>query len=154
MDLNKAAVMARDLMGYYLSPLQGWGFKFDRSLTHLGQCDHGNFTISLGRHATGVNSEEQVLSTILHEITHALVGYTHGHDDVWRAKAIELGHSGKRCGDIAVKAPAKHRIICYSCNYTWNLYRVSKRYLYNLNRMWCKGCGKEKSQGRLVLEAA
>ena len=152
MNLQRAQMMAEDLMKHYLSPLQGWGFKFDRSLNRLGQCDHGNFTISLGRHATEVNSEEQVLMTIVHEIAHALVGGHHGHDGVWRAKAIELGHSGKRCGIIAVKAAPKAVVLCHGCNSTWNLYRVTKRYLTNINSMWCKTCGREKSLGRLAFE--
>ena len=76
----------------------------------------------------------------------------HGHDDVWRAKAIELGHDGKRCGNIAVKATPKAVVLCHSCNGTWNLYRVSKRYIYNINQMWCSKCGREKSMGRLAFE--
>jgi hypothetical protein len=150
MDLNKAAMMARDAMNFH--GLHDWHFKFDRSLTRLGYCQHRIKTISLGRHATEVNDEEKVRLTVIHEIAHALVGGQHGHDEVWRTKAIELGHSGERCGTIVIKATPKAVVMCRSCLYTWNLYRVSKMYLYNLNRMWCKTCGKEKSQGQLVLE--
>lgn len=152
MNLQRAQMMAEDLMGHYLSPLQGWGFKFDRSLTRLGQCDSRNYIISLGRYATEVNSEEAVLGTIVHEIAHALVGGHHGHDGIWRAKAIELGHSGERCGKIAVKATPKAVVLCHSCNSTWNLYRVTKRYTNNISQMWCNTCGREKSYGRLVFE--
>lgn len=152
MNLQRAQMIASDLMKYYLSPLQGWGFRFDHSLTRLGLCDHRNFRISLGRHATEVNSEEQVLMTIVHEIAHALVGSLHGHDDVWKAKAIELGHSGERCGKIAVKAPAKYSVTCHSCRSTWNLYRLTKRYKERINVMWCQSCGKQRSQGKLFLE--
>jgi len=152
MNLQRAQMMAEDLMKHYLSPLQGWGFDFDRSLTRLGYCSFRNWTIYLGKYATSVNSEEAVLGTILHEIAHALVGSRHGHDEVWRAKAIELGHDGKRCGNIAIKATPKAVVLCKSCMGTWNLYRVSKRYIYNINQMWCSKCGRAKSLGQLTFE--
>lgn len=150
MDLKKAQTVALDLMKYH--KLIGWSFQFDRSVTRLGICRHNRKIISLSIHATTVNSEEAVINTILHELAHALIDSSHGHDAVWRAKAIELGDDGERCGDIAVKAPAKHRIFCPSCNGTWNLYRLSKRYANRISFMWCKSCGKERSKGKLVLE--
>src|SRR5271157_4147091 len=150
MNLQRAQMMALDLMMFHR--LVGWTFRFDRSLTRLGLTQHGSKVFSLGRYATEVNSEEQVLDTCLHEVAHILVGPHHGHDRVWRAKAIELGHSGKRCGNIAVKATPKAVVLCHSCNGTWNLYRVSKRYINNINQMWCSKCGREKSIGRLAFE--
>lgn len=150
MDLKRAQTMAVDLMQHY--NLLNWKFNFDRSVTRLGLCQHYRRIISLGSYATSVNGEEQVLNTILHEIAHALVGSTHGHDSVWYSKATELGCNGKRCGNIAVKAPSKYRIFCGGCNGTWNIYRLSKRYLTHLEVMWCKSCGRERSKGKLVLE--
>jgi len=42
-----------------------------------------------------VHGEPEILDTIKHEIAHAIVGNKHGHDDVWKAKARELGtHTG------------------------------------------------------------
>lgn len=34
------------------------------------------------------------MDTVAHEVAHALVGPAHGHDAVWRRKAVELGGSG------------------------------------------------------------
>lgn len=150
MNLQRAQMMALDLMKFHR--LAGWTFRFDRALTRLGLTHHGSKVFSLGRYATEVNSEEQVIGTICHEIAHILVGPHHGHDSVWRAKAIELGHDGKRCGNIVVKATPKAVVLCHSCNGTWNLYRVSKRYIYNINQMWCSKCGREKSMGKLAFE--
>jgi predicted SprT family Zn-dependent metalloprotease len=123
MNLQRAQVMALDLMRYHR--LEGWSFRFDRSLTRLGLCSFSRKTIFLGKYATTVNTEEQVLNTCLHEIAHALVGEMHGHDEVWRAKAIELGHSGQRCGNITVKAPYKYAGICPNCPFT--VYRYKSR---------------------------
>jgi len=36
-------------------------------------------------------SDELVRDTLLHEIAHALVGTAHGHDEVWKAKCLEIG---------------------------------------------------------------
>jgi predicted SprT family Zn-dependent metalloprotease len=153
MDLQKAQTMATDMMKHY--NLVGWAFRFDRSVSRLGMCSHGRKTIFLSTHATTVNSEEQVLNTILHEIAHALVSGDHGHDDVWRNKAISIGCDGERCSNIAVKAPSKYTIACKSCNQIrGRLYRLTQRYATRLEFMWCSQCGKEQSKGKLVLTAA
>lgn len=48
---------------------------------------------------TKQRTEKEVTNTILHEIAHAIVGAKHGHDRVWRAKALEIGCDGQRCSD-------------------------------------------------------
>src|SRR5690606_4367091 len=48
-----------------------------------------------------------------HEIAHALVGSRHGHDDVWRAKALAIGCSGSRLvAPDAPRAPAPWQGSC------------------------------------------
>lgn len=152
MDLKKAQTMMLDMMKHH--NLVGWSFKFDKAVTRLGLCSHRQQRLFLSIHATSVNSEEVVLNTILHEIAHALVGSMHGHDDTWRNKAISIGCNGERCSTIAVKAPIKYTISCNSCNSTIKkLYRVSRKYITDLNRMWCVDCGKG-AMGQLVLAEA
>jgi len=152
MDLKKAQTMTTDMMKHH--NLVGWAFKFDRSVTRLGMCSHRKQTIFLSTHATTVNSEAVVLNTILHEIAHALVGSNEGHGDVWHNQAIAIGCDGERCSVIAVKAQPKYTIACKSCNQIKaNLYRLTRKYATRLDMMWCMGCGKERSKGRLVLAA-
>ncbi len=55
--------------------------------------------------------DEEVKDTILHEIAHALVGKAHHHDDVWRAKALEIGCSGRRCHDLQF-TPPRYLVTC------------------------------------------
>jgi hypothetical protein len=124
MNLSRAEMFAWDLMGYH--GLYGWDFKFDHSITRLGFCQYRNLTISLSKHATSVNSEIQVLNTLLHEIAHALCGYGEGHGPMWKAKALEIGCDGNRLGHIAVKAPHKYQMSCLDCSYTWKYYRKPK----------------------------
>jgi hypothetical protein len=63
-----------------------------------------------------LNSEPEVRNTILHEIAHALVGPSHGHDGVWRAPARLMGCNGSRCCDRSVVAPSRKWVAeCPSC---------------------------------------
>lgn len=147
MDLNRAERIAIDLMLHH--GLSYWGFKFDNPLRRLGMCSHKQRIISLGRHATTVNSEEQVVNTILHEIAHALVGGKHNHDGVWQAKCLEIGGDGQRCSDITLKATPKYKISCGTCYDVFSYYRRPK-FLSHLSEAWCQKCGKDKSKGKLV----
>lgn len=40
-------------------------------------------------------SKRRVRLVILHEIAHAMVGTSHGHDEVWKKKCLEIGGDGK-----------------------------------------------------------
>ena len=76
-----------------------WRFYFDTADGRLGKCSYSNKTISLSEQFCLQASDDEITDTILHEIAHALVGPDHGHDQVWTAKAKEIGCSGERCHD-------------------------------------------------------
>ncbi|MFK5633490.1 MULTISPECIES: SprT-like domain-containing protein [unclassified Ornithinimicrobium] len=95
MDLTLAARTARSLMD--LHGLTGWEFAFDRAKVRAGATHFGTRRITLSRHLTAAHDEPEVRETVLHEIAHALVGPRHGHDEVWRARAVGIGASGARC---------------------------------------------------------
>lgn len=97
MDLNLAFCTATTLMDKHNLLASGWKFEFDNAKRRFGLCHFGTKTISLSKHLVKLNGIESVQNTILHEIAHALVGVKHGHDAVWRAKAIEIGCDGKCC---------------------------------------------------------
>jgi len=124
MDLRRAEELALELMtkhglrhSSFAVPGGAWKFRFDGARKRYGCCDYGARTISLSRHLTAINPEEQVRDTILHEIAHALVPSRHGHDRVWRRMAISIGCSGIRCavgaeklqtGGYVGKCPGNH----------------------------------------------
>lgn len=95
MELHRAAALAERLLGEH--GLTDWSFAFDRARVRAGACHHHDRRISLSPHLTRAHDEAQVRETLLHEIAHALVGPRHGHDEVWRARAVAIGATGRRC---------------------------------------------------------
>ena len=96
--------------------LSGWTITLDSARRRCGFCRYSRKAISLGREYVRLNEEPDVWDTILHEIAHALVGPFHHHDEVWLAKAREIGCSGTRLADAKVKLP-EYRYIgtCPTC---------------------------------------
>ena len=140
MVLQDARKLANDLMQEH--GLTNWTFYFDSSVRRFGACHHGTRCISLSKALTELNDETQVRNTLLHEIAHALVGRGHGHDAVWRAKAIELGDDGKRCYDSnIVNRPApKFMGRCPSCDH--------KIYKNRRGQSACGLCCRKHNNGR------
>lgn len=84
------------LLHYHGLLQQGWGISWaPRAWQRAGLCDHDDRMIILSYKLMANWEMEFCEQTILHEIAHALVGPGHGHDAVWMAKALEIGHSGR-----------------------------------------------------------
>ena len=98
MDLTTARTLATELMTQHGLTAQRWSFRFDRAQKRLGLCTYRTRTISVGEVYAAAADEADVRDTILHEIAHALVGSSHGHGPVWKAKARELGCTPKSTG--------------------------------------------------------
>lgn len=90
---------------------KGWFFDWDRAKRRFGCCNYTKKRISLSLPLTKIRDPDNVRNTILHEIAHALVGRGHGHDSIWRAKAIEIGCNGDRCSRDA-KIKGKWVAVC------------------------------------------
>lgn len=124
MKLEEAKKLAEDLM--LLHGLLNWKFKFDRAKKRLGSCHHTAKTITLSRFYVELNHEDKIINTILHEIAHALVGAGHGHDAVWRQKALEIGCDGARCSK-ANAVEGKYKAVCPHCKTIFHKFRKPKR---------------------------
>ena len=98
MDLAQARRLAAELMAQH--GLDDWHFVFDNARARFGVCRPARREIGLSRRLTVSSTEDEVRNTLLHEIAHALVGPEHGHDEVWRAKAVSLGSDGRRTDDL------------------------------------------------------
>lgn len=147
MNRSDAAALARTLMNEH--GLTNWTFQYDRSKRRFGVCRHSSRTIGLSAVLVELNDEERVRNTILHEIAHAVVGASHGHDRVWRAKAIEIGCDGKRCYDAdAVKEPpAPWRGTCPGCGQEVQRHRLTEKAKGGA----CARCCRGKFDPRFVL---
>ena len=128
MELAKAGFLAISLMEKHGLTNSNWRFEFDNSKKRFGVCKHGEKIIGLSKYLVELNDEKRVRNTILHEIAHALVGHKHGHDWIWRAKAIEIGCDGERCYDSKqVKTPSSKYIAeCKGCKHTFKKHRKPK----------------------------
>jgi len=115
--------LAADLMKQHGLTDKGWTFELSNHKTFLGECDHFNKTISYSKYFLHV-SPEQLKDTMLHEIAHALVHPKHGHDEVWRAKAIEIGARPERCAEgETTSAKYNWRFYCPKEGCTTELFR-------------------------------
>src|SRR3990172_11020731 len=61
-----------------------------RNKTLLGKCDYKNQRIMINIHHLDIHPDIEIKDTFLHEIAHALTP-GNGHNDIWKAKAKELG---------------------------------------------------------------
>lgn len=121
----------------------GWSFKFDNAKCRFGLCSFRKKTISLSRHLVELNSESEVEETILHEIAHALVGPRHGHDLVWKKKALAIGCNGKRCYDLGVVVPkSKYILTCLNCG---GIFECNRKPIQSIA---CSKCCKHFNFGR------
>jgi len=111
MNLQEAEGLAAELMDQHGLLDDGWYFDWDRARRRFGCCNYTRKRISLSSPLTKIREPDKVRNTILHEIAHALVGRGHGHDDVWRSKAIEIGCNGERCSNDA-KIKGRWKAVC------------------------------------------
>lgn len=144
MDLIEAKNLAIQLMREH--GLYGWRFDFSRGKRTVGLCNYSRKKISLSREFAQHMNQKQVANTILHEIAHALVGNGHGHNHVWRRKAIEIGCDGKRCSSYNFDIPAKYHAICPECGRIHKANRKIKR------KTWCGYCNKGRFLPEMQLE--
>lgn len=93
-DINRALAIARQALDEH--DLRGWEVVVTRAKTQAGVCRFDRRQIGLSGPLTAALDEETVRDTILHEIAHALVGPRHGHGEVWKRKAREIGCSAER----------------------------------------------------------
>lgn len=151
MELRTARDLATQLMTAHDLTRQGWRFSFDNAIRRAGVCFYSRRLIRLSRHFVGLNSEEEIRDTILHEIAHAIAGHAAGHGPAWKAVCRRIGAKPERCYDSKTVAmpPARYRAFCPSCRKEYRRNKVGTR---NGRYYYCPRCGKD--HGRLTFQRA
>lgn len=132
MDTSKACMMAIDMMRYHgllNETAASWHFGWHNRSRTLGTCDYRAKTISLSRKLVAVNSEDEILDTILHEIAHALTPKA-GHGLLWKVMAQSIGARPSACTVTAVLAPSRLVAHCAHCSREFTRERQPKRTRY------------------------
>lgn len=102
MTRHEASKHARLLLDAH--DLKSWGVRLttDASKPFLGLCSYKDKCIILNAHHIDIHPSVDVINTIRHEVAHALTPF-HSHDEIWRAKAIELGcDNTNECSNLAL----------------------------------------------------
>lgn len=115
MNLYEAELLAKSLMRKH--GLTFWFFEYKDMVKTFGLCSGRNNTIYLSRQLVRLNDVAEVTDVILHEIAHALVGNSHGHDRVWKAKCREIGARPERCytSDNVEVPELRYQAVCGGC---------------------------------------
>jgi hypothetical protein len=117
--------------------LADWHFEWSDELRTVGRCKHNRKAITYSM--TFLSSPPHVIvNTLLHEVSHALAGPGHGHDDHWHQIAIGIGCTGTRCAEGATKTlTLRYTIRCKRCGHTWRRNRLDPR--INISNCRCGG---------------
>lgn len=124
MELKKAEQLAIEKIKQYCPE---YTFKWDNARSRFGYCSWKKKDISLSKGLILLNTEEQVLNTILHEIAHALTPHQY-HNRVWKKMAISIGCSGDRCYESSkvISPPKPYKGTCLNCGDEITAYKRTK----------------------------
>lgn len=102
MDLDEVISMLETEMERHGLLERGWTYGIEKPKGRLlGICKYDQRVILISDKHVSQHARTQILDTIRHEIAHALVGADHGHDAMWKAKAVELGANPSPCNDVS-----------------------------------------------------
>ena len=127
MSLTEIEALGRQLIQVHeaKSGLEaGWQFAFDLAPERAGSCRYGKKQITLSVTYCLKASKEEIVDTVLHEIAHAIVGRTHGHDATWKAAAQRIGCTAERCHRVQHTLPRWHGQC--GCGQEWKRQRLSR----------------------------
>jgi predicted SprT family Zn-dependent metalloprotease len=131
---------ARELLNKH--NLQDVDVRFKNVTTYCGLAHLKKRTMFLANGLILQNSKENIIDTILHEISHFLVGPGHGHDFVWKQCCRRIGARPVRCSK---SFDTGGRFIadcdCGEVYYKSNLTAKLKRNIQNKISFWrCPKC--------------
>ena len=142
MDLTAARNLAIQLMSKHNLIQAGWRFEFDRAKTRFGRCSYARQVISMSAPCVVLNEETEMRDTILHEIAHALVGCSHGHNHTWQMKAVSIGARPEACSDKTTPE-ARYTGHCVSCGVEVKRHKLTRVVRKTCYHIICRKHGKD-----------
>ena len=139
MELTSVQLLANRLLKDHELDKKGWRFKFDRAKRRAGSCRFFEKEITLAKAYAEQEELKEIKNTILHEIAHALVGPKHGHNEIWKQKALEIGCDAERCHCVVFSNP-KYKLTC--CNSCFEVTRFRVNQIFLKSRICSKCNGK------------
>ena len=139
MNLTEISDFAQELIKKHLDNHQNgiWWFKWMSSTRALGRCRYPRLgkdgVIELNEDfVLHSNDLAEVKDVILHEIAHALAGFSAGHGRIWKHFAMSIGANPTRCTDSAsfkevVALNAKYIATCPKCGHKYYRGRLTRR---------------------------
>ena len=137
MELSSVQLLANRLLKDHELDKKGWRFRFDRAKRRAGSCRFSDKEITLAKAYAEQEHLKEIKNTILHEIAHALVGPKHGHNEIWKQKALEIGCNAERCHSVVFSKP-KYKLTCSNSCFEVNRYRVNQNFLKSKICSKCK----------------
>ena len=128
MELNVVKMLADKLLDKHGLIEKGWRFSFDRAKRRAGSCKFSKKEITIAKAYAEQQEVMEIKNSILHEIAHALVGPQHGHSQIWRKKAKEIGCDASRCHHIVFSKP-KYVLTCNNRCFEVFRYRVNQSFM-------------------------
>ena len=128
MELNVVKMLADKLLDEHGLIEKGWRFSFDRAKRRAGSCKFSKKEITIAKAYAEQQGVIEIKNSILHEIAHALVGPQHGHSQIWRKKAKEIGCDASRCHHIVFSKP-KYVLTCNNRCFEVSRYRVNQSFM-------------------------
>ena len=144
-------VLARQLLNKH--GLHNWRFKYSRSKLGYGHCSPRKKEITLSRPLSEINSHEENLDTILHEIAHALDWERNRkswHGYTWKAICREVGARPERCYGKEVNTPKeKYHLIHKDTREVFGKYHRLPSWAMDVRSIGLGG--KPETKGKLLI---
>ena len=137
MELTRVQLLADRLLNEHELFKKGWRFSFDRAKRRAGCCRYSKKEITLAKVYAEQEEFKEIKNTILHEIAHALVGPKHGHNEIWKQKALEIGCDAERCHYVVFSKP-KYKLTCSNSCFEATRYRINQNFLKSRICSRCK----------------
>ena len=117
--------------------LHDWTFKFDSHKITFGRCWWHRKLVTISKPMALLNSDTDVVDTLLHEIAHALTPMDRCHGIAWQAKCVEIGAKPERfyCAEKIEQPKGRWVATCPRCKREFRRFRRVK------GRRYCMHCG-------------